>query len=39
MIISEINLTIEGSTAAANFDNFQNLSAIAIMTRIEVEDS
>jgi len=39
MFISEITLTIEGSTAAAKFVNFQNLSAIAVMTRIEVEDS
>ena len=39
MIISEMTMTIEGSGAAAKFDNFQNLSAIAVMTRIEVEDS
>ena len=39
VIISEITLTIEGSIAAAKFDNFQNLITIAIMTRIEVEDS
>ena len=40
MIISEITLAIEGSTtAAAKFDNFQNLSASTVMTRMEVEDS
>ncbi len=39
MIISEITLASEGAIAAAKFDNIHNLSAIAVMTRIEVEDS